>query len=291
MVHGIGVPNHSIAWESNSMTTYHDLNPQGYYVYQYIDPRNNLPFYIGKGKKKRYLRHLFETHENTENKKKWAYIQGLRNKNIEPLIEIVVDNLTEQDAIKLEDTLIHQYGRKDLDPDGILTNICFGINPPRHEWDDERRNKQSEIIKNITNERKHGGKYEDGYNRLKDSQSRMIAEGTHNFVGKNNPNHARVANGTHHWQTTHSNEARLANGTHPSQIILTCPHCNLSGSLANMKRWHFDNCKISEKIEKEKERIANKILTCPHCGLTGRNTNLRRYHFENCKNKTNLRCE
>jgi hypothetical protein len=39
--------------------------------------------------------------------------------------------------------------------------------------------------------------------------------------------------------------------------------------------------KYLKKIEKEKERIENKILTCPHCGLTGRNTNLRRYHFEN----------
>lgn len=24
----------------------------------------------------------------------------------------------------------------------------------------------------------------------------------------------------------------------------TCPHCHINGSIANMKRWHFDNCKI-----------------------------------------------
>jgi hypothetical protein len=27
------------------------------------------------------------------------------------------------------------------------------------------------------------------------------------------------------------------------QIKMTCPHCNKEGSMANMKRWHFDNCK------------------------------------------------
>jgi hypothetical protein len=52
------------------MNIYQNLAPLGYYVYQYIDPRNNLPFYIGKGKGKRYQTHLFETADNTENLKK-----------------------------------------------------------------------------------------------------------------------------------------------------------------------------------------------------------------------------
>ena len=31
---------------------------------------------------------------------------------------------------------------------------------------------------------------------------------------------------------------------HQNNLIkLTCPHCNKTGQLANMKRWHFDNCK------------------------------------------------
>ena len=24
---------------------------------------------------------------------------------------------------------------------------------------------------------------------------------------------------------------------------IECPHCTLIGSISNMKRWHFDNCK------------------------------------------------
>ena len=26
---------------------------------------------------------------------------------------------------------------------------------------------------------------------------------------------------------------------------VTCPHCNKSGQMANMKRWHYDNCKAN----------------------------------------------
>jgi len=32
------------------------------------------------------------------------------------------------------------------------------------------------------------------------------------------------------------------------QKSLTCPHCSLSGGSANMKRYHFDKCKISGSI-------------------------------------------
>lgn len=35
---------------------------------------------------------------------------------------------------------------------------------------------------------------------------------------------------------------------HQNNLIkLTCPHCNKTGQLANMKRWHFDNCKLIPK--------------------------------------------
>jgi hypothetical protein len=31
------------------------------------------------------------------------------------------------------------------------------------------------------------------------------------------------------------------------QEIVTCPVCNKSGGISNMKRWHFDNCKFIER--------------------------------------------
>jgi hypothetical protein len=62
-----------------------------FYVYVYYHPETNMPFYIGKGTGTRYMKHLSETKENTENYKKWAVIQGLRNKGLEPIIKKVFE--------------------------------------------------------------------------------------------------------------------------------------------------------------------------------------------------------
>lgn len=101
-----------------------------YYIYALKDPRTNLPFYIGKGQGNRCYVHLKETYKRTENKKKYAYIKGLGNKGLEPIVEKIKENLTEQEAYCLEASLIQQYGRKGIDIGGILTNICIDNRPP-----------------------------------------------------------------------------------------------------------------------------------------------------------------
>lgn len=228
------------------MCIYANLRPQGYYVYQYVDPRTQLPFYIGKGSRKRFLRHLFETADNTENIKKWCYIQGLRNKNLEPIIQILCDNMTQEEAYCLEESLIIKYGRADIDANGILTNICLGQRPPQAKWTDSRRASQGLRVKRMISERKIGGKYEDGYRRTQEAQQQRIQQGTHNLVGDNNPVKKLVAQGLHYWQTTYSNQARLTAGTHPSQQKSTCPHCNKTASIANIKRWHLEHCRLKQ---------------------------------------------
>lgn len=106
-----------------------------YYVYIYSDPRDLSPFYVGKGKDGRDERHMSETYENTENKKKWAVIQGLRNKGLTPLITRVSTHSSEDDAYQAEEALIKKYGRRDIDNGGILTNICISNRPP-NPWAD-----------------------------------------------------------------------------------------------------------------------------------------------------------
>ncbi len=44
----------------------------------------------------------------------------------EPIIEIIKDNLTDDEAFKLEEELVSKYGRKSLDENGILTNRSIG---------------------------------------------------------------------------------------------------------------------------------------------------------------------
>lgn len=101
-----------------------------YYVYIYYHPITNLPFYVGKGKGGRMYYHLKETAETTDNKKKFNYINKLRKNGLEPIISIYKDNMSESDAYDLEEVLILQYGRKDLESYGTLTNICLGSRPP-----------------------------------------------------------------------------------------------------------------------------------------------------------------
>lgn len=47
-------------------------------------------------------------------------------------------------------------------------------------------------------------------------------------------------------QTWTIERRKKASETHRQTIsaILTCPHCNKTGNLPNMKRYHFDNCEI-----------------------------------------------
>jgi hypothetical protein len=61
-------------------------------------------------------------------------------------------------------------------------------------------------------------------------------------------------------------------------IIVTCPHCDQTGPMGAMKRWHFDNCK-------ESPNYSPKTMKCPHCDKIGSNSGMKRFHFDNCKKK------
>jgi hypothetical protein len=105
-----------------------------YYIYALIDPRSQLPYYIGKGKGKRALTHFIEGYKESENKKKDAYTKGLRNKGIEPTVEFLISNITDEDkAYSIETLFIRLFGRKDIDRNGILTNICLHNKPPNNK--------------------------------------------------------------------------------------------------------------------------------------------------------------
>ena len=102
-----------------------------YYIYVYIDPRNNLPFYVGKGSGDRKFHHLNETLETTDNREKFYKIQKLKSIGLLPIIETLVDNIEDETiAYQLEDEWILKYGRKRYEKGGGLTNICLGNRPP-----------------------------------------------------------------------------------------------------------------------------------------------------------------
>jgi len=128
-----------------------------FYVYLYIDPRTNLPFYVGKGTKDRKFYHLEETIESTINKRKFYRIQSLRKIGLEPIIEEVKIFDLEEDAYQFEEKLINQYGRKGYDPNGILLNISKNSNPPSRKGKkltDEQKIAHSLRMKEVAKTRK-----------------------------------------------------------------------------------------------------------------------------------------
>ena len=96
------------------------------YVYALIDPRNALPFYIGKGKGTRAQWHLHEnSHKYCPNKFKQAVIAKIRQEGLQPSIEILVSDVSDEEASQEEIRLIARWGRRDKNI-GILTNLTDG---------------------------------------------------------------------------------------------------------------------------------------------------------------------
>lgn len=89
----------------------------GYYVYLYLDPRTNRPFYVGKGKGERVLAHLSD---KVESEKKYK-LDELSRLGLEPTIEILAHCLRDEEtALRIEAAVIDLLG---LD---VLTNKVHG---------------------------------------------------------------------------------------------------------------------------------------------------------------------
>lgn len=102
--------------EGNTMTGSLDSLPRriprdvarhlGYYVYLYVDPRTDAPFYVGKGLGQRALAHLSPEQED----QKAQILRELRSANQEPRIDILAHGLPdEQTALRIEAAVIDLF--------------------------------------------------------------------------------------------------------------------------------------------------------------------------------------
>ena len=82
----------------------------GSYVYVYIDPRNQAPFYIGKGVGNRAFAHL-EDRSETE---KVQIIREIRAAGLEPRIDILRYGLSDAEAALVEASAIDLIGKEQL---------------------------------------------------------------------------------------------------------------------------------------------------------------------------------
>ena len=88
---------------------------EDYYVYVYIDPRNYDEFYYGKGKGNRKDAHLSDESDSEKAKR----INDIKKAGLNPIIRVIVRDLTENQAFLIEKTLIWKLGR-------TLTNKSTG---------------------------------------------------------------------------------------------------------------------------------------------------------------------
>ena len=107
----------------------------GYYVYILVDPKNNIPFYIGKGCGNRVFSHVKSIQKGKTNSShsKDLYIQKIQNRTKhknEVLHYIVRYGLTHEHALLIESVLIDLFNQKmniKLSNSTSLTNINDGF--------------------------------------------------------------------------------------------------------------------------------------------------------------------
>lgn len=192
------------------------------YVYRHIRLDKNVPFYIGIGSDKDYKRaHAF--------KKRNRYWSHIINKH-DYKVEILMDDLTWEDACKKETEFILLYGREDLNL-GTLTNLTnggdgiFGF-----KFSDESKQKMSKSQKNkkpITEETRE--------RMRKASQGRDTAA------------HIRGVKWSEKIEYSEILKNRNLSLTGRKKPTAQCPNCGLIGGVPQMVQWHFNNCKHKKK--------------------------------------------
>lgn len=125
-----------------------------WYVYILYDPRNNKPFYVGKGTKRR-LRATLNTNAGA-NPLKRKFLKEIKADGLEPIIEIVGEYEVEEDSLLQEKQLIEHYGRI-IKGNGILVNYADGgeQGSTGHRFTDETKKIWSSQRKGVKQSAKH----------------------------------------------------------------------------------------------------------------------------------------
>lgn len=131
-----------------------------FYVYIYLDPRKKgkfiytnyifeyEPFYVGKGRRWRYLDHINECKRNKiKNTPKNNKIKNIIKIGLEPIILKIKENLYEDESFIIEKNIINIIGRKDLNKGPLLNLIDGGIGPSNKILTDEEKNRLKNLRK------------------------------------------------------------------------------------------------------------------------------------------------
>lgn len=147
-----------------------------FYVYCLIDPRNNRPFYIGKGKENRIFAHINEAIENPSEEEKLETIRDIKLNNQKVEHIIVRHGLTESESLEIEASLIdviyffgHDLtnkvkGHHSIDKGLMKANELIAI----YNADPLEKIENDAVIININRLYKRGSGYEGIYNAVRE---------------------------------------------------------------------------------------------------------------------------
>ena len=188
------------------------------YVYTLTDPRNGLPFYVGKGVGRRCNIHAWEAKNSDKPTHKLNKIRKIQSLGLDIVVRKVEENVSHEQAKELECFLIAEMRGFGID----LTNATDGgdgragyiasaetIAKTRHDWTDEQKQRISESLKGKSNP-------------CTEKRRQAIIAGT-----------------------TGVKKSTTVNMMKPKRKD-QCSHCGAWASGGNLAKWHMDNCKHKE---------------------------------------------
>jgi len=232
------------------------------YLYRHIRLDKNEPFYIGIGSDDNYDRANSKNSRNPH----WTNITNITDYEI----DIMLEDLSWEQACKKEREFIAFYGRKDLGL-GTLSNLTDGgegLSNPSNDtietisksvsnyWNSLSteakilKNKKSgeavkEYINTLTTNQKleHNKKVSLGWSKRSDTQKIDYANKKITQVEKIWKNRSKLDKDNIFKKISETLNGKYKGVKKGPQKNIECPHCNKIGGESNMKRYHFDNCK------------------------------------------------
>jgi hypothetical protein len=208
-------------------------------VYQHRKPGTLDIFYIGRAKSKK---RLFSKSNRNE------FWHNIVNKYGGFEVDILAENLTWEESGVVEKDYILKIGRRDLGT-GPLVNLTDGGEGVENIIiSNETRSKlKAAKIGNKNGSgnkgKKRGSTSEETKKKIGNSNRGKI----HSYQSKLNMSNAHIGN-THSEETKEKMRGPRGKQKNPNTIKLTCPHCGKIGSISNMKKSHFDNCKTTKDL-------------------------------------------
>lgn len=198
-----------------------------FFAYILKDPRNNKPFYVGKGKGNRPFYHINEAKQNkitkTTNKHKLNIIKSILKENLEVVVT-KIEAPSEEEAFEIEELLIAMLGRKDTGT-GILTNMTDGGEGTSGKI-------KSYVGVNNPNYGKTGSLCVWFGRKHTEETKKKISEGNKGKI---------ISEET-------KQKMRKPKSVSVIRFKTICPHCDKIGESRAMLRWHFDNCKNKGEV-------------------------------------------